>query len=393
MPSWHLVKRGRKWSVVLEVVDEKGQHRQVWHALGVTTRRHAETAAAVVVARWEGGPEHRTQRYRVGEWLDRYLGDRARSVRPKTLQGYRDLLPYLAPLGAVRLQDLTAPAIGTWLGALADHGGRGGRPLSGSTVRHAYALLRAALEAAVRQGGLGANPCRAVPAPRVARTDRQVLEAASAQRLFGALEGHRLRSFLYLLLFGGLRPGEALGLRWQDLDIRTGTLMVSHSLSRGGGTWVLTEPKTARSRRRLDLSGPELAILAEHRQRQDAERAAAGSLWQDNGLVFCTAIGTPLDARNVAQRVLGPALARAGLPPMRLYDLRHSCATLLLLGGVNPKVVADRLGHASVATTLDTYSHVLPGLQEAASATLRTILGASRSRIVATGQNEGHQPE
>lgn len=169
----------------------------------------------------------------------------------------------------------------------------------------------------------------------------------------------------------GLRQGELLGLRWAEVDFEDGTLRVRQALQRG----QFVEPKTARSRRSINL--PERALGALRRQRalQAEQRLAAGPDWRDNGLVFASSIGTPLDGVNVTKRFQA-LLARAGLPRMRFHDLRHCAATLLIHAGVDMRVVMEVLGHSTIATTMNLYAHVLPAAKEAAAHRLDALLGS-----------------
>lgn len=177
-----------------------------------------------------------------------------------------------------------------------------------------------------------------------------------------------------------MRPEEYLGMQWEDIDKERGTATVQRTLiwrDKGGG-WYFGEPKTVRSRRLIPLPASTLRALAEHRRRQAAERLKAGAAYSNHDLVFATPEGGPLMPGNLKRRHFRPILDRAKLPKdFRLYDLRHTCATLLLLAGENPKVVSERLGHATVTLTLDTYSHVLPTMQEAASQKLEQMLYGS----------------
>jgi integrase len=174
-----------------------------------------------------------------------------------------------------------------------------------------------------------------------------------------------------------MRPEEYLGLRWVDVDFVKATVVVKRALvwrTKGGG-WYFTEPKTSRSRRTIPLPSSMIRCLVQHKRRQSEERLKLGSEWQDHDLVFTTGLGTPLNISNLTRKHFKPALERAGLPKtIRLYDLRHTCATLLLGAGENPKVVSERLGHASIILTLDVYSHVLPDMQRAATDKLENLL-------------------
>jgi integrase len=174
----------------------------------------------------------------------------------------------------------------------------------------------------------------------------------------------------------GMRPEEYLGLKWSDLDLQQSTAVVRRVLiRRKGGGWYFGEPKTSRSRRTIPLPTTLVKMLEAHRRKQMAARLKAGAAYRNSELVFATGEGTPHNSRNLAQRHFQAILTSAELPlKYRLYDLRHSCATLLLVAGENPKVVSERLGHASVVLTLDTYSHVLPSMQRAATEKLEKLL-------------------
>jgi integrase len=171
----------------------------------------------------------------------------------------------------------------------------------------------------------------------------------------------------------GLRQGEALGLRWQDVDMQMGYLRISKQLQRIDGRLQLVEPKTKRSRRTLALPQSIARSLAAHRIRQDRERAAAGDRWTDTGLVFTTTDGHGLDGTAITKRFQHHLVA-AGLPRRRFHDLRHSCATLLLVQGVSPRVVMDVLGHSQIGLTMNTYSHVIPDLRRDAADRMESLI-------------------
>jgi integrase len=173
----------------------------------------------------------------------------------------------------------------------------------------------------------------------------------------------------------GLRIGELLGLRWQDVDLEASgaTLRVRRTKSTAKSGPVFTTPKNGKGRS-ISLTRRAIEALKAHRAAQNAERLKAGSLWQDYGLIFCTHGGRPLDSHNVARTSFKPLLERAGLPDIRFHDLRHTCATLLLSRGHHPKLVQELLGHSSVALTLDRYSHVMPGMGEQTAAAMEAEL-------------------
>ncbi len=175
-------------------------------------------------------------------------------------------------------------------------------------------------------------------------------------------------------LLTGMRPEEYLAIQWSDIDFGRGTAQVRRALVRHKKSWSFEEPKTARSRRTVFLPAPLLQKLAMHKRRQGEARLKLGAAWQTFDLVFCSEEGTPLSIPNLTYRYFRPILVKAKLPQIRLYDLRHTCATLLLIAEENPKIVSERLGHSTIVLTLDTYSHVLPTMQQGASARLERLL-------------------
>jgi integrase len=209
-----------------------------------------------------------------------------------------------------------------------------------------------------------------VKPPRQVRKEMQALSPEEASRFLAAASKDKWSVLFALALTTGMRPEEYLGLQWKDVDLEKGTLVVQHTLiwRRKGGGWYFSEPKTSRSRRTIPLPTSVSVNLREHKRHQAEQRLRTGPKYQNNDLVFATAEGGPLMPRNLLSRHFKPILKVAGLPKkVRLYDLRHSCATLLLASGENPKVVSERLGHAGIAMTLDVYSHVLPSMQQAAA--------------------------
>ncbi len=171
----------------------------------------------------------------------------------------------------------------------------------------------------------------------------------------------------------GLRQGEALGLRWEDIDFDGGTIRVRNQLQRIDGKLTLVPPKTKRSRRALVMPTMIVDSLRQHEKRQVAEKLWAGSKWQESGFVFANRFGGPTQARRVIEQ-FHKALTDAGVRHLRLHDLRHSCATLLLVQGVSPRVVMDVLGHSEIALTMNAYSHVVPELQREAAQRMQAIL-------------------
>jgi integrase len=302
------------------------------------------------------------------DWLDTSAKARVRRV---TLTSYRNILTtYVFPtLGGLRLDRLTSADVDGLYRKLQDED-----ELSPRTVRYVHTVLRAALDRAVRRKLLAFNPLREerVELPRRVKREMRALSPEEAKRFLAAAEGDSWAALWTLLVTSGLRPGEAMGLRWTDLD---GTrLGVQRALSWGAGrTWELTEPKTGSAVRIVVLLPQAVDALRQHRKQQAEHQLRAGALWEDRGLIFCNAIGAPVDIQSLRSR-FRRILTAAKLPHISFYCLRHTAATLRLAGGVHPKVVAEMLGHADITLTLNTYSHVLEGMQEESTATMARLL-------------------
>jgi integrase len=205
---------------------------------------------------------------------------------------------------------------------------------------------------------------------------RPLSEAEARTFLNTARESENRFEALYVLaVTTGLRRGELLGLRWDDADLDRGTLRVGRPLVREGWRLLVGQTKTRRGRRQVNLTPRTVAALKVHRKGQLEQRVRVGSFYEDHGLIFSSEKGTLLSPENLVKRSFKPLLKRAGLPEIRFHDLRHTCATLLLGRGVHPKIVQELLGHATIAMTLDTYSHYLPSMRDQASGAMGDVLG------------------
>ncbi|MFV0307465.1 MAG: tyrosine-type recombinase/integrase [Desertimonas sp.] len=305
----------------------------------------------------------------VAAYLDRWLADAARRLRPSTRATYEVMVrKHITPIiGARKLDQLNAPDIRRLLHAKLDEG------LSANTVRHIHAVLRSALEQAVRDDLLARNVARNVQAPHASPEPVVPFDVDEARRLLDAAADDRLFALWTVALAVGLRKGEALALRWSDVDLDQGQLRVARTVQRVDGALLFAEPKTARSRRTVVLPNVCIDALRSHRLRQNDERLAAGPYWQDNGLVFTTSHGTPIEPRNI-NRSFDALCRRAGLRRLRVHDLRHTCASLLLAQGVPARLVMEMLGHSQIGITMNLYSHVLPtAMSETANAIERAL--------------------
>lgn len=306
------------------------------------------------------------------DFLDQWLRDYAAGmVRVTTLDSYQAIVRvHLAPaLGHVPLSALSAQAIqGYYSRKLQDD-------LSPATVRRHAMILHKALGCAVKWGLLARNPVDLTDPPRPERKEMRVLDDEQVRLFLGEAKRSSPHYHLYLVAtLTGMRQGELLGLRWRDVDLALGVASVQQTFYRLGKQMLFKEPKTAKARRTIALPAVLVEEMRALRDEQEENRRLLGDDYHDYGLVFCQPDGKPLHGHNITQGDLRRVLARAGLPRLRFHDLRHSHATLLLQQGEHPKVVSERLGHAGVGITLDTYSHVLPGMQKQAAARMEARL-------------------
>lgn len=291
-------------------------------------------------------------------WLDEVASKR---VRPKTLTGYRSNVElHVVPrIGTRRLAKLSARDIRLML----DDCRRAG--LSERSTRYVHATLRAALEDAVREDLLPRNVARLVRQSTPARAETRILTVDEGRQLLRATQDDRLFGALVLLLVLGLRRSEALGLRWSDVDLGVGVLHVRQGLHWSEGRLQFFPPKTRRSRRTVPLPSLCADALRAHRARQKVEAATSLHPWPPIELVFTTIVGTPVDPNNFS-RTFARWCREAEVPAVRLHDLRHTCVSLLLTLGVNPRVVMEIVGHSALEMTMNVYAHVAVDEQRAA---------------------------
>jgi integrase len=297
----------------------------------------------------------------VGEYLDRWLSDSVRgTVRESTFSRDKYLVTkHIKPvLGRLRLKNLNALHLQGLYRERMDSG------LSASTVQKAHHVLHKALAQAVRWDLIPRNPADSVKAPTPAPKEMNPLSAREARKLLEAARGDRLEALYVVAVHTGMRRGELLGLRWKDVDLENATVRVRRTLTRvdDGKRLALGEPKTKTSRRTVGLTPRAVESLRSHRARQAQEILRAGTLYRNQDLVFAGEGGGFINPSNLRQRSFAPLLERAGLAKITFHDIRHTCASLLFQQNVHPKFVQELLGHASVAITLDTYSHMLPGM-------------------------------
>jgi len=387
----HVEKRAKSsWSLVIDLGRDPatGKRLRIRRSVKGVTKRQAEAELRRLIGEIEQGTYIAATKLTLGEYLQRWLEDSAaQRVRPKTLRDYRLLVErHIAPalghiplsaLQPLHLQELYTQALQD--GRLDGKGG-----LSPRSVQILHTVLHSALKQAVRWQIISRNPADAVDVPRPRRPQITTLDSKGLERLLQAAQGHRDEALIRFAVLTGLRRGELLALAWDDVDLDKGLLRVRRGLIYvPGGSATVDTPKTRRSRRQVVLSKAAVSVLRQVRREQAQARLRLGAGYHDHGLVFCNPDGSPMDPGAVTHRFTKLVRA-AGLEGLRFHDLRHTHASLLLAQGVHPKVVQERLGHETVSTTLDTYSHVIPTLQREAAEAIDAALG----HRLGTGKSE-----
>ena len=376
----HIRKRGQSWTAYYFVHDAAGQRKQRSKG-GFHTKKVAQAFLTTALAGVNAGTYIEPTRLTLGEYLiDRWLPAKRASIRPSTWDNYhRYIENHIVPaLGSVLLQRLTADQLDRlYADKLA--GGRGdGRTggLAPKTVRHLHTILHKALHDAERKHLVPRNVANAADPPRLRQpgsVEMKTWTAVELRSFLDGVSGHRLAAAWTLAATTGMRRGEVLGLRWQDVDLDRGRLAVRQTVLSVAYEVVLGTPKTTRGRRSIALDPFTVTVLRAHQQKQEAERLSMGSGYDEMGLVFPRPDGTPIHP-DYFTKAFDRAVARLALPRIRLHDLRHSHATLGLAAGVQPKVMSDRLGHSTVAFTQDVYMHVIPKMEEEAAAKVADLI-------------------
>lgn len=383
----HVRKKGNNYYVVLELDrDENGKRRRITLSvrkeLGLNrpaTKRQAEQLLVKKLREIQEGTFIEPNDMTVGDLLDRWMESHGETnLKQTTYETHLSCINNhikpaighipLAKLRPLHLQQLYTDKL---------KGGRAdGKPggLSSSSVRYMHMIMHTALSAAVKWDLVARNVADAVTPPKVESVKQKTWTADEARKFLDYIREHRLYPLYYLALTTGMRRGELLGLRWQDINWEQRTLSINQTLvTTPGGQNIISSTKTESSNRVVALSAAMIAELRRHRKRQLEEMMVLGINSYDQELVFVSEVGTPINPRNLLRHFQTTA-KKARLPVIPFHCLRHTSATLMLQQGIHPKVVAERLGHSRITTTLDTYSHVLPNIQAEAADVLEQTL-------------------
>ena len=385
----HLRRRGKAglWSIVLR---DPQTGKVQWTSTGTADRREAERLLARAIVEIEAGSGTDIAGLTVAQWMTRWLAQKRTEVRVRSLERYRDGSAVVTRfLGSALLRTLRPVDVTGFMRAAEASG------MTPWQVKYAFGCLRAALRYAVSQEVLPRAVTDACTPPRLPRPQRAFLDQRQAQALLAEAARHRLHALWTLAVTTGLRRGELLGLRWEDVDTEARTITVRRSLQRvpGAGSagrksaLQFGPPKTAGSERRVAMPPVAARDLQRWAVEQRAEAAAMGRTY-DAGLCFPTAFGNPTDPRSLAYQ-FGRLLDRAGVQRIRLHDLRHTFASLMVAAGADQKALQQAMGHGSITTTLDLYTHLFAGSQRAGADALGALLDAEASKSASTDETKG----
>jgi integrase len=361
----HITKRGKNtYSIVIPLSTDPatGKRRQQWVSIK-GTKKDAEKRLAELLHQIDTGTFMKPGKSTLADFLERWLAEYAKpNLSPRGFERYSGIVrSHLIPdFGNIPLAQLKPEHLQKHYTAKLE-------TLSPRTVRYHHAVIHKALQTALKWGLVSRNVADAVDPPRFHRTDMQTWSEEELNQFLTRGKDSCYFALFYTALFTGMRRSELLALRWQDVDQLFSQVCVNRSLHHlKDGTYVFTQPKSAKSRRTIALSPSCVLILRDHQARQRLDRAMQGIPQSDQDLVFSNIDGKPLRP-NTITRAWNTLAAQCGLKRIRLHDARHTHASLMLKQGIHPKVVQERLGHASIQMTIDTYSHVAPGIQEAAA--------------------------
>lgn len=361
-------KEGSSWYYVFYLEkDENGKRRQK-KKRGFTTKKDAEKALTEAINEVNKGTYLEPSKVLYKEYLDQWLMTKKNNISAQSLKVYKSCLSKrIVPfLGNITLSKLTAIKIQLFISSLYDEG------LSYPTVKKHFEIIRNSLEHAVDFNMIPNNVALKVKLPKNQKKEMKVWNQEEANHFLNMSRKNSCFIVFQLALSTGMRQGEILGLRWKDIDLDKGLLYIKQTLSQDGRTF-LTGAKTNSSIRTINLSKATISHLKDRRLVIAKEKLQYGPAYKDNDLIACTQHGTPLNPANI-RRSFNRIINNARVPKIRFHDLRHTHATLLLGQGINVKVISERLGHSNIKVTLDTYSHVLPTMQEEVARKLDEIL-------------------
>jgi integrase len=372
-----------RWAIILDQHDQTtGSRRRKWHSFR-GTKRQAQIECARLISEIQSGAYIEPSKLTLGEFLDKWLADIKARVSPKTFERYdqvcrKNIMPLLGAIALPKLKPVQISEFYAQALASGQRDGSGG--LAPRTVNHLHRILKGALAQAMRWDLLTRNPAAAVKPPKVFPSKMNTYDLAQTAVLLEAMRGTRMFIPIVLGVLCGLRRGEIAALRWGNMKLAEGQLAVVESAeqTKEGGVRY-KEPKGGRART-VALSATVANELRAHRLRRAEELLKLGVRLTDDMFVVARADGQPLQPRSITHE-WARLIAAKKLPRIRFHDLRHAHATHLLASGVHPKIASERLGHSKVGITMDLYSHVMPGMQEDAAASVDDALRAAQEKL------------
>jgi len=365
----HIRKRGNTYSVVFDIGrNENGKRRQKWVS-GFKTKKEAEKYLAEIIAQIEKGQFVEKNEMALQEYLNYWLENYAKTnTAPKTYKRYIELVKHITTyLGKIEVQKLKPLHVQQFYTALLEEG-----KLSKSTILKIHRVFHLAMKHAVQWQIVNYNVLDAITPPRPERIEMKIWDIETANKFLEAIKDDILYIPVLLALHTGMREGEICALKWNDVNLEDGYIVVKATLQKINGKLILKEPKTQKSIRTIALMDSTIKALKEHKERQKQKKALLQENYKDENFVCAWDDGRPLDPMYVAKK-FPKLIKKYDFSPIRFHDLRHTHATLLLQQGVHPKIVSERLGHSTVNITLDTYSHVLPNIQKEAVKKLNNL--------------------
>ena len=378
----HIKQRSKgSWTIILSLGRDPatGKRKQQWVTIK-GTKKDAETKLSELQHQLNTGGYIKPDKVTLGQFLKQWLADYAApNLSPETTQAYEIMArKHLIPgLGLIPLQQLTPAHVQAYYTEKLTSGRRDGQGgLSPRTVRHHHRLLHVLLESAVKWQLVQMNVSDSVDAPKFRPKEMRTFSQEDMLRFLESVKDTEYYAIFYTALFTGMRRSELLAIRWSDVDLDLGFISINRSLHHlADKSFVFQPPKTAKSRRQVPLAPSNSIVLKLHLETQRATRLLMDQPVRDDSLVFCQTDGGPLLPHSISQ-AWRRLVRKAGFPGIRMHDARHTHATLMLEQGVNWKIISERLGHGSVAMTLDLYAHASPGLQQAAAQGFDKVLNS-----------------
>jgi integrase len=375
----YIKERGdKRWEARISLGIDFNTKKPIRKSFYGKTRKEVQQKMEEAKAQISTGTFITNNKLTLGEWMDNWLNIYPKhNVRIGTWESYETYIRvHIKPtLGNIPLKDLRPMHLQRLYNEKLISGRvKTGGKLSPKTVGYIHVVIHMALEQAVRENLVNNNVARLVKKPKQTKHEIYPLTVEQMKAFLDATKSHRFYVPFLLECHSGLRRGELLGIRWQDINFETKAISVNQSLirTRQKGL-VMSDPKTEKSKRTIPIADEVIEALKGHKAIQNQHKLLAGRGYNNADLVFCSNIGNPIDPRNFTEQ-FERAIKQANLPRVRFHDMRHSHATMLLLHNVQPKIVQDRLGHSTISMTMDTYSHILPGMQEEATEKVRQAL-------------------